>query len=120
MKRKVKGNKRKMKKEMLTICKIANAHNEQEFYCFYKNGIKCNFYDTDECEIKPYCCNSPSFKYYVDLIKLETGIIDEDVIGCFLSNYKDRNICGRFNNNGCKDLVSCQLFYKVLKENGYA
>jgi hypothetical protein len=102
------------------ICQIARKDNEQEFYCFYKDDIKCNFYNTDECEIKPYCCQSGLFKCYMDLIKVETGIIDEELIGCFLNNFCNRSVCGRHNNNGCKKLVHCQLFYKVLKENGYA
>jgi hypothetical protein len=55
----------------------------------------------------------------MDLLKAETGIIDEDLLGCFLNNFINRDVCSRFNNNGCKNLVHCELFFKVLKENGY-
>jgi hypothetical protein len=51
-----------------------------------------------------------------EIIKQRTGIIDEEIIGCFVSNYCDINVCGRFNNNGCKKITYCQLFAKALGE----
>lgn len=54
------------------------------------------------------------FKKTVAALKLATGITDEDVIGCFLCNYWDRNVCSRFSNSYCKNLEKCTRLGKAV------
>lgn len=44
----------------------------------------------------------------IERLKKLTGIINEDVIGCYLCNYHDRKICSRFYNSGCRNLEACK------------
>ena len=59
--------------------------------------------------------NESTFEERVQYLKQNTGIINETAIGCYLSNYNDRYICGRFHNSGCKQLMACQLLDKANK-----
>lgn len=40
---------------------------------------------------------------------------DEVVIGCFLCNYGDNQICGAFRSRGCKDAARCQHLAKITR-----
>ena len=52
------------------------------------------------------------FEEKVEQLKKRTAF-DEDTIGCFLCNFHDRYVCGRFRNSGCTSLVKCQrLLYE--------
>lgn len=53
----------------------------------------------------------------ITIMKNKTGF-DEDTIGCYLSNYNDRNVCGRFCNTGCSSLVKCQTLKKIEEMAG--
>jgi hypothetical protein len=58
------------------------------------------------------------FEEILKAIKEELPWLDEDVIGCSLSNYNDPSICSA-RNASCKNLVFCeqvQESYKRLKE----
>ena len=54
-----------------------------------------------------------NFDEEVKQLKKSTGIINEDTIGCFLSNYGDPNICCGFRNSGCKRFMDCKLLSRV-------
>lgn len=56
------------------------------------------------------------FEKTVEWYKNQSGVLDDDVVGCFLSNYCDRNICGRFRNSYCKNLEKCTRLSKVTRE----
>lgn len=57
-----------------------------------------------------------SFEEHVDELKKKTGILDEVTIGCYLSNYGDRYICGRFKNESCRGLEKCTRLDKAAKQ----
>ena len=52
------------------------------------------------------------FEIMIDFFKQKTAY-DEIVIGCFLSNYGDKNICSGFRSCGCKDLKKCEAMSHV-------
>ena len=54
-----------------------------------------------------------SFEDYVAELKAAAGVVNEDVIGCYLCNYGDRYVCGRFSNSSCKHLEMCVRMSKV-------
>lgn len=53
-------------------------------------------------------------KFHADAQYLKecTGYRDEQ-IGCFLCNYDDPNVCGRFNSSGCRGLAGCKALYTI-------
>ena len=43
--------------------------------------------------------------------------IDENVIGCYLSNYGDKYICSGCHSCGCKHLTKCKLLHSITVTN---
>lgn len=56
--------------------------------------------------------NMDQIERTVEKIKKNTGF-DEYVIGCSLTNYNNQQVCGRFRNSGCGQLVMCQLIRRI-------
>lgn len=50
-------------------------------------------------------------------IQQQTGF-DEDVIGCFLSNYKIPHVCPVGTGKWCKGYTACQNLAKGMISNG--
>lgn len=48
----------------------------------------------------------------VNQLRSRTGF-DEIAIGCYVSNYKDRYACSRFQNCGCKKLMMCRVLQEI-------
>lgn len=50
----------------------------------------------------------------------QSGVTDDIIAGCFLSNWGDKFVCGGFNCSGCKWVESCrkisQVAYKMDSE----
>ena len=61
---------------------------------------------------KTYCLEQ--FEKKVEELKEQT-CYDEDIIGCFLSNYYDRHVCSRFHFN-CKNAVKCNNLENICKK----
>ena len=41
------------------------------------------------------------------LLMVQSGIKDDIIVGCFLSNWGDKFVCGGFNKEGCRWVGSC-------------
>lgn len=67
--------------------------------------LKCNNYTT--------IGGRGAGKSFIEELKRRTGVINEDVIGCYFSNYQDKYICGRFHNSGCRNLYCCNKLYEA-------
>lgn len=50
----------------------------------------------------------------IDNIKKKKTGFDEVIVGCCLSNYKDRNICSRFTNSGCRNSEHCKAIRDMV------
>ena len=53
-----------------------------------------------------------SFEEQLQYLQDKTHI-NENVIGCYLSNYKNKYICSGFHSCGCKYLAQCQLLQRL-------
>lgn len=52
------------------------------------------------------------FEEKVEELKKKTAF-DEDVCGCFLSNYRQRHVCPVVTGGWCKDYVKCQNLAQI-------
>jgi hypothetical protein len=50
----------------------------------------------------------------IESVKKETGF-SEDVVGCFVSNYRVFPICPRATNSWCRDYTKCQVIESMCK-----
>ena len=53
-----------------------------------------------------------SFEEQLQYLQDKTHI-NENVIGCYLSNYGDKYICSGQHSCGCKHLVQCRLLHSI-------
>ena len=47
----------------------------------------------------------------------QSGVTDDIIVGCFLSNWGDKFVCGGFNKEGCRYVGNCikisEIAYKM-------
>lgn len=48
----------------------------------------------------------------VEDLQKSTGL-DEDVVGCYVSNYKERHICPVATGGWCKDFTKCRTLEQI-------
>ena len=53
-----------------------------------------------------------SFEEQLQYLQDKTHI-NENVIGCYLSNYKNKYICSGCNSCECKHLTKCKLLHSI-------
>ena len=57
-----------------------------------------------------------SFEEQLQYLKDKTHI-NENIIGCYLSNYGDKYICSGCHSCGCKHLTKCKLLHSIQVTN---
>ena len=57
-----------------------------------------------------------SFEEQLQYLQDKTHI-NENVIGCYLSNYGDKYICSGCHSCGCKHLTKCKLLHSIPVTN---
>ena len=57
-----------------------------------------------------------SFEEQLQFLQDKTHI-NENVIGCYLSNYGDKYICSGCHSCGCKHLTKCKLLHSIKVTN---
>lgn len=57
-----------------------------------------------------------SFEEQIEFIKERIYVSDDNVAGCFLSNFRDVNVCSGIKSCGCKNFKLCERMEEVLNE----
>ena len=57
-----------------------------------------------------------SFEEQLQYLQDKTHI-NENIIGCYLSNYLDKYICSGCHSCGCKHLTKCKLLHSITVTN---
>lgn len=57
-----------------------------------------------------------SFEEQIEFIKEKIYVNDDNIAGCFLSNFRDINICSGMKSCGCKHFNLCERMEEVLNE----